>query len=183
MEKFMDQKKIEEGVKLILDGIGEDLNREGIKDTPLRVARMYSEIFEGMIVQPDLNVGFTEEISQDNYIFIKDIPFYSFCEHHLLPFFGKIKILYIPKDNRVAGFSDLIKVVDLFSRRLQIQERLTNQIADKLMEQLNPVGLRVLIEATQLCVTMRGQRAQGTKTVTWAIRGDISIEKMPNEFL
>lgn len=179
----MDQKKIEEGVKLILDGIGEDLNREGIKDTPSRVAQMYLEIFEGMTVHPDLNVGFTEEISQDNYILIKDIPFYSFCEHHLLPFFGKVKILYIPKDNRVAGFSDLVKVVDIFSRRLQIQERLTNQIADKLMEKLKPVGLRVLIVATQLCVTMRGQRAQGTQTVTQAIRGNISIEKMPKEFL
>ncbi len=179
----MDQRKIEEGVSLMLEGIGEDLNRNGIKDTPSRVARMCLEIFEGMKEQPDLNVGFTEEISKDNYILIKDIPFYSFCEHHLLPFFGKVKILYVPKDNRVAGFSDLVKVVDLYSHRLQIQERLTNQIADKLTETLKPIGLRILIEATQLCVTLRGRRAQGAKTLTQAIRGSISLEKIPQEFL
>lgn len=179
----MDQKKIEEGVKLLLEGIGEDLEREGIKDTPSRVARMYREIFEGMVDQPDLKAGFTEEISNDNYILIKDIPFYSFCEHHLLPFFGKVKILYIPNNNRVAGFSDLVKVVDLFSRRLQIQERLTNQIAEELMKKLEPAGLRIVIEATQLCVTMRGRRSHGTQTVTQAVRGNLSIEKIPKEFL
>lgn len=179
----MDQKKIEEGVRLILEGIGEDLNRDGIAETPSRVARMCSEIFEGMEQQPDLKVGFTEEISRDNFILIKDIPFYSFCEHHLLPFFGTVKILYIPNNNRVAGFSDLIKIVHLYSRRLQIQERLTNQIADKMMESLKPVGLRIVIEATQLCVTLRGQRALGAKTVTQAIRGDLSSNQIPPEFL
>lgn len=179
----MDQKKIEEGVKLILEGVGEDLGREGIKETPARVARMFLEIFEGMESKPNLSVGFTEEISLDNFILIKNIPFYSFCEHHLLPFFGEVKILYIPKDNRVAGFSDLVKVVDLYSRRLQIQERLTNQIADELMQTLKPMGLRIVIEATQLCVTMRDRRAQGTRTVTQAMRGSISIEQIPKEFL
>lgn len=179
----MDQKKIEEGVKLMLEGIGEDLEREGIKDTPSRVARMYREIFEGIVEQPDLKAGFTEEISNDNYIIIKDIPFYSFCEHHLLPFFGKVKILYLPKNNRVAGFSDLVKVVDLFSHRLQIQERLTNQIADELMRKLEPVGLRIIIEATQLCVTMRGRRSHGTQTITQAVRGNIPNDNIPREFL
>lgn len=179
----MDQTKIEEGVKLILEGMGEDLTREGIRETPARVARMFPEIFEGMEMKPDLNVGFTEEISRDNFILIKDIPFYSFCEHHLLPFFGKVKILYIPKDNRVAGFSDIVKVVDMYSRRLQIQERLTNQIADKLMETLKPGGIRILVEATQLCVTMRDRRALGAKTVTHATRGNISIEQIPKEML
>jgi GTP cyclohydrolase I len=179
----MDQTKIEKGVKLILEGMGEDSNREGIKETPTRVARMFLEIFEGMQTKPELSVGFTEEISRDNYILIKDIPFYSFCEHHLLPFFGKVKILYIPKDNRVAGFSELVRVVDLYSRRLQIQERLTNQIADKLMETLKPTGLRILIEATQLCVTMRDRRALGAQTVTHATRGNISIEQIPKELL
>ena len=179
----MNQAKIQDGVKLILEGIGEDLNREGIRETPGRVSSMFLEIFEGMHGEPDLNVAFTEEVSEDNFILIKDIPFYSFCEHHLLPFFGKIKILYIPKDNRVAGFSDLVRVVDLYSRRLQIQERLTNQIADKLMETLVPAGLRVVVEATQLCVTMRDRKALGTQTVTHATRGIISIEQIPTEFL
>jgi len=179
----MDQTKIKKGVKLILEGMGEDLSREGIKETPTRVARMFLEIFEGMHIKPDLNVGFAEEISRDNLISIKDIPFYSFCEHHLLPFFGKVQILYIPKNDRVGGFSELVRVVDLYSRRLQIQERLTNQIADKLMETLKPAGLRILIEATQLCVTMRDRRAQGAKTVTHATRGNISIEQIPREFL
>lgn len=179
----MDQARIQEGIKLILEGMGEDLSREGIKETPTRVARMFSEIFEGMHIKPDLKVGFTEELSRDNFVLIKDIPFYSFCEHHLLPFFGKVKMLYIPKDNRVAGFSDLVRVVDLYSRRLQIQERLTNQIADKLMETLQPAGLRILIEATQLCVTIRDRRALGAQTVTQATRGNISNDQIPKEFL
>lgn len=179
----METNKIEQGVKLILEGIGEDLNRDGLKETPSRVAQMCLEIFEGMEEQPHLKAGFTEEISKDNFILIKNIPFYSFCEHHLLPFFGKVKILYIPKDNRVAGFSDLIKIVDLYAHRLQIQERLTNQIADNLMETLQPIGLRIVIEATQLCVTLRGRRAQGTKTITQAVRGNVAMEKMPQEFL
>lgn len=179
----MDTNKIEQGVKLILEGIGEDINRDGLKDTPSRVAQMCREIFEGLQEQPELKAGFTEEISKDNFILIKNIPFYSFCEHHLLPFFGKAKILYIPKENRVAGFSDLIKIVDLYAHRLQIQERLTNQIADKLMETLHPLGLRIVLEATQLCVIMRGSKAQGTQTVTQAVRGDVSIEKVPQEFL
>jgi len=179
----METNKIEQGVRLILEGIGEDISRDGLKETPSRVAQMYQEIFEGMKEQPELKAGFTEEISKDNFILIKNIPFYSFCEHHLLPFFGEVKILYIPKDNRVAGFSDLIKIVDLFAHRLQIQERLTNQIADKLMEKLQPIGLRIVLEATQLCVTMRGRKAQGTKTLTQAIRGNIELEKVPQEFL
>lgn len=179
----METSKIEQGVKLILEGIGEDLSREGLKQTPSRVAQMCQEIFEGMNEKPKLKAGFTEEISKDNFILIKNIPFYSFCEHHLLPFFGEVKILYIPKDNRVAGFSDLIKIVDLYAHRLQIQERLTNQIADKLMEELQPGGLRIVLEATQLCVTMRGRKAQGTKTVTQTIRGNFAMEKIPQEFL
>lgn len=179
----MDQNKIEEGVKLILEGMGADLNREGIRETPNRVARMFPEIFEGMQMKPDLSVGFTEKTSSDNVILIKDIPFYSFCEHHLLPFFGTVKILYVPRDNRVAGFSDIVKIVDMYSRRLQIQERMTNQIADKLMETLKPSGIRILVEATQLCVTMRDRRALGAKTVTNAMRGNISIEQIPQELL
>lgn len=179
----MDKAKIQHGVKLILEGIGEDLKREGIRETPSRVSDMLLEILEGMHEEPDLNVGFTEEVSKDNYILIRDIPFYSFCEHHLLPFFGKIKILYIPKDNRVAGFSDLVRIVDIYSRRLQIQERLTNLIADKLMDSLKPEGLRIVVEATQLCVTMRDRKALGSQTVTQATRGNILIEKIPTEFL
>lgn len=179
----MDPEKIEEGILLLLEGIGEDIKREGLKDTPRRVAKMYTEILDGMNKEPKLKSGFAEEISPDNFILIKDILFYSVCEHHLLPFFGKVNILYIPQNNLVAGFSNLVEIVENYSHRLQIQERLTNQIADAINESLNPRGVAIVLEATQLCVCMRGKHSGNIKTITRAIRGEISGEQIPSNFL
>ncbi|MBN2365299.1 MAG: GTP cyclohydrolase I FolE [Calditrichaeota bacterium] len=168
----MDQSKIMRGVQLILEGIGEDADREGLKETPRRVAEMCGEILEGIEIRPELQPGFSEEISND-VIILKDIPFYSVCEHHLLPFFGRVHLAYIPEHNRVSGFSAITRVIDIFSRRLQIQERLTQQIADTVMASLQPAGVAVVVEAQQLCVSMRGGRKDSVRTVTQAVRGEI----------
>jgi len=168
----MDQSKIRQGVRLILEGIGEDLTREGLQDTPKRVAEMYQEILEGNDQQPQLESGFSEEMAED-IIILKDIPFYSMCEHHMLPFFGKVHLAYIPKSNKVSGFSSLTRLIDLYAKRLQIQERLTQQIANAVMKFLDPMGVLVLVEAQQLCVSMRGSKKDSVRTITQAIRGKI----------
>ena len=173
----MDRKKIAEGVKLILQGIGEKIDREGLRNTPQRVAEMYGEIFSGIDNQPEIQAEISEEIG-DDLIFIKDISFYSMCEHHLLPFFGKVHIAYIPSHNKVAGFSSITRLVTHFSHRLQIQERLTIQIADALMQNLSPKGVAVFIEAQQLCVSMRGSKKEGVKTLTQSIRGNIPLQRL-----
>ncbi len=173
----MDSAKIAEGVRLILEGVGEDLKREGLSETPERVSEMLSEILGGTNQHAELEAGFSEEVA-DDIILLKNILFYSMCEHHLLPFFGKVHIAYVPKDNRVAGFSSLTRIVNIFSRRLQIQERLTHQIANTLMEYLQPVGVLVMVEAQQLCVSMRGSKKDSVRTVTQAIRGEISLERL-----
>ncbi len=173
----MDLAKIEKGVRLILEGVGEDVYRDGIKDTPKRVAQMYEEILSGINQKPEIEAGFSEEVG-DDIILIKDIPFYSMCEHHLLPFFGKVHLAYAPQNNLVAGFSTLTKLVEIYSRRLQLQERLTHQIADAIMEQLKPRGTIVVIEAQQLCVSMRGSKKDVVRMVTQALRGEISIERL-----
>jgi GTP cyclohydrolase I len=179
----MDLDKIEKGIRLLLDGLGENIEREGLKNTPRRVSKMYSEILDGIDKKPHLKSGFAEEISPDNFILVKDILFYSVCEHHLLPFFGKADILYIPQNNLVAGFSNLVEIVEILSHRLQIQERLTNQIADAINESLNPKGVGVVLEATQLCVCMRRKQSGNIRTITRAIRGEISKEQVPVNFL
>ncbi len=175
--KKMDLEKIARGVRLVLEGVGEDLRREGLQDTPQRVAEMLKELLEGMEQQPQLEAGFAEEVGGD-MILVKDIPFYSLCEHHLLPFFGKVHLAYIPKNNRVTGFSSLTRLVDVFARRLQIQERMTQQIADAVMEHLQPQGVLVVVEAQQLCVSMRGSKKDTVRTVTQAIRGEISLDRV-----
>lgn len=174
----MDRKKIEEGVRLILEGIGENLEREGLQKTPQRVAKMCEEIFEGTGQTPELDFGFTEDVGLENLVALKDISFYSVCEHHLLPFFGKVKIVYAPRNNRVAGFSDFARIVDTCSRRLQLQERLTNQVADAIWKSLQPAGVRVIIEATQLCVSMRGSHKKDMITVTEVLRGDLPLNRI-----
>jgi len=174
----MDRKKIEEGVRLILEGIGENPEREGLQKTPRRVAEMCEEILEGTGQTPELDFGFTEDVGPENLIVIKDISFYSLCEHHLLPFFGKVKIVYAPQNNRVAGFSDFARVVDICSRRLQLQERLTNQVADAIWKALQPAGVRVIIEATQLCVSMRGTHKKDIITVTEVLRGSLPSNRI-----
>ena len=171
----MDLHKINEGIRLVLEGIGEDLSREGLKETPRRVAEMYQEVLQGIQQKPHLAAGFSEEVS-DDLIVIRDIPFYSMCEHHLLPFFGKVHIAYIPQSNKVTGFSSLTGLVDIFARRLQIQERLTRQIADTIVEFLNPKGVLVIVEAQQLCVSMRGNKKDSVRTVTKSVKGHISSD-------
>lgn len=167
-----DRKKVEEGVRLILEGIGEDPEREGIRDTPERVAHMYREIFAGIGHSPEEIVTVVKGADHDEMIMVKDIPLTTLCEHHLLPFNGKAHVAYIPnKDGRITGLSKIARVVDLLSKRLQVQERLTTEIADALDRALEPRGVFVVIEAEHLCMTMRGVKKPGALTLTSAVRG------------
>ncbi|HDL10124.1 MAG TPA: GTP cyclohydrolase I FolE [Candidatus Omnitrophica bacterium] len=168
---MMDKKKIEKAVTEILKAIGEDPNRKDLKDTPKRVAEMYEEILEGMNKNPEKELEVFLDQNHDEIVLVKDIPLYSICEHHLLPFIGKAHVAYIPSENRVTGLSKLARVVDILSRRLQVQERLTTQIADVIMKKLRPQGCMVVIEAEHLCMSMRGIKKPGTTTVTSAVRG------------
>jgi len=168
----LDRKKIEEGVRLILEGIGDDPEREGIKETPRRVADMYEEIFAGIGVDPTPIASVVPGANFDEMIMVKDIPLYSICEHHGLPFVGKAHVAYIPsKDGRITGLSKIARVVDVLSKRLQVQERLTTEIADTIDDALKPRGVFVMIEAEHLCMTMRGVKKPGSLTVTSAVRG------------
>lgn len=170
----MDLKKIERAIVDILEAVGEDINREGLLETPERVARMYAEIFSGIDSDPKEHLKiFNESGDNDELVFVKDIPLYSMCEHHLLPFIGRAHIAYIPKNGKIIGLSKFSRIVDSFARRPQVQERLTAQIADFLYENLDPTGVAVFIEAEHLCMTMRGARAAGSKTLTSALRGGI----------
>lgn len=168
----MDMDKIEEGVRLILEGIGEDPQREGLQKTPERVARLYAECFAGLYADPEELFEVTFDEDHEEMVLVRDIPFYSMCEHHLAPFFGKAHVAYIPaKDGRICGLSKLARLVDVFARRPQVQERLTSQIADTLMAQLHPQGVIVVLEAEHLCMNMRGVKKPGSKTTTSAVRG------------
>lgn len=169
----MDLEKIEQGVRLILEGIGEDVNREGLLKTPSRVAKMYAECCAGLYQDPAVHFETLFNEDHEEMVIVKDIPFYSMCEHHLAPFFGKAHICYIPAadDGRVCGLSKLARLVEVFARRPQVQERLTRQVADTLVEQLNPQGVMVVIEAEHLCMSMRGIKKPGSKTMTSAVRG------------
>lgn len=168
----IDKDKIEAGVKLILEGIGEDLDREGLVETPRRVAAMYEEICAGIHQDPAKHFEAIFHENHQEMVLVKDIPLYSLCEHHLAPFFGKAHIAYIPgKSGEVIGLSKLARIVDVYARRLQVQERLTSQIADTLTENLNPLGVIVVIEAEHLCMSMRGVKKPGSTTVTSAVRG------------
>ncbi|MGN0634971.1 MAG: GTP cyclohydrolase I FolE [Acutalibacteraceae bacterium] len=167
----MDMQKIENAVRDILEAIGEDPNREGLLETPNRVARMYAEIFAGLADDPKRHLKIFDEKDDDEMVIVRDIPLYSMCEHHLIPFMGKAHIAYIPQDGKVIGLSKLARIVDSFAKRPQLQERLTGQIADFLYENLSPMGVAVVIEAQHLCMTMRGARAAGSETRTSALRG------------
>jgi GTP cyclohydrolase I len=167
----MDKKKIEKSVKLLLEAIGEDLDRRDIRATPARVAEMYEEIFWGMTKDPAKELEVVLDQKHNEIVLLKDIPLYSMCEHHLLPFIGKAHVAYIPKKGRVTGLSKLARVVEILSRRPQVQERLTTQIADIIMSKLKPQGCMVVIEAEHLCMSMRGIKKPGTLTVTSAVRG------------
>jgi GTP cyclohydrolase IA len=168
---MINQKKIEKAVKEILIAIGENPNREGIKDTPKRVARMYAEIFSGISRDPGKEISLFHNEEHEELIIVKNIPFYSMCEHHLVPFIGKAHLAYIPTSGKVTGLSKLVRVVEGFAKRPQVQERLTSQIADCLMDKLKPRGVLIVIEAEHLCMSMRGVKKPGTITTTSAVRG------------
>lgn len=167
----MDKQRIENAVREILIAIGEDPDREGLLETPKRVANMYEEIFAGLEANPERHLKIFNEGNNDEMVVVRDIPLYSMCEHHLLPFVGKAHIAYIPSEGKVIGLSKLARIVDDYARRPQIQERLTSQVADFLEEHLQPKGVAVVIEAEHFCMTMRGARAAGAKTQTSALRG------------
>lgn len=167
---MMDKAKIEEAVRLLLEGIGEDVNREGLRETPNRIARMYEEICGGMQEDAATHLQKTFPVDNNEIVMEKDIVFYSMCEHHLMPFYGKAHVAYIP-DGRVVGLSKLARTVEVYARRLQIQEQMTGQIADAIMEHLSPKGVMLVVEAEHMCMTMRGIKKPGSKTVTLATRG------------
>jgi GTP cyclohydrolase I len=168
----VDLAKIEAGVRLILEGIGEDLDRPGLRETPERVARMYEEITSGLRQDPARVLDAVFDEGHDEMVMVRDIPMYSVCEHHLTVFHGKAHVAYIPNERgRITGLSKLARLVDGLARQLQVQERLTAQIADAMVERLQPRGALVVIEAEHLCMSMRGVRKPGTVTVTSAVRG------------
>ena len=170
-KKNMDLPRLENAVREILIAIGEDPEREGLLDTPQRVARMYAEVFAGLHRDISKDIKVFHEEGNDEMILIGDIPFYSMCEHHLLPFHGKAHVVYIPRDGKILGLSKVARIVDTLSRKPQLQERLTSEIADKITEAVDARSVCVIIEAEHLCMTMRGIRKPGSKTVTSAMRG------------
>jgi len=167
----VDKKRIEKAVREILIAIGDNPNRADIKDTPRRVAEMYEEILSGTKINPEKELEVVFEKEHDEIVLLKGIPLYSVCEHHLLPFVGKAHVAYIPSGNKVTGLSKLARVVDVLSKRLQVQERLTTDIAEIIMKKLNPKGVLVVIEAEHLCMSMRGVKKPGVLTITSAVRG------------
>lgn len=173
---MFDRNKVEEAIKLLLEGVGEDVTREGLKDTPARVARMYEEILAGMDESPKEHLTRTFDCDNNDMVIEKDITFFSSCEHHMMPFFGVVHIAYIP-DGKVVGISKLARTVETYAKRLQIQEQMTNQIADAIMDYLKPKGVVVMAEAEHMCMTMRGVKKPGTKTVTFASRGAFEENK------
>ena len=168
----MDKQRIENAFREILIAIGEDPDREGLVETPKRVANMYEEIFSGLTENPEKHLKMFREGQSDEIVIVRDIPMYSMCEHHFLPFVGKAHIAYIPNDEGlVIGLSKLARIVNSFARRPQLQERLTAQIADFIQKEMDPKGVAVVVEAEHLCMTMRGARASGAQTRTSALRG------------
>ena len=166
----MDKAKIQEGVKLILEGIGEDIHREGLLETPDRIARMYEELAAGYTDDAAVHLKKRFHVDNNDMVMEKDLPFYSFCEHHMLPFYGTAAVAYIP-DGEVVGLSKIARTLEVFAKRFQLQERLTAQIADVFMKELKPHGVMVLIQAEHMCMTMRGIKKPGSRTVTIARRG------------
>jgi GTP cyclohydrolase I len=170
--KMIDEKKLQKAVRMILEAIGEDPEREGLRDTPRRVTKMYKEVFKGLYQDPKeyLQICFSED-QHDELVLVKDISLYSICEHHLLPFYGKAHIAYIPAKGRIVGLSKLVRVVESIARRPQLQERLTSTVANIIMEVLKPKGVVVVVEAEHLCMSIRGVKKPGSITVTSAVRG------------
>lgn len=180
---MVDQKKVQEAIKLLLEGIGEDTDREGLKETPERIGRMYEEICGGMDQDAGEHLSKVFSVDNNEMVLEKDITFYSMCEHHLMPFYGKAHVAYIP-NGKVTGLSKLARTVDVYARRPQIQERLTVQIADALERTLNPKGIMVMLEAEHTCMTMRGIKKPGSKTITTVTRGDFKTDReLQKQFL
>lgn len=180
---MVDKEKVEAAIRLYLEGIGEDPDREGLLETPNRVARMCEEIYGGMDQDAGVHLARQFTVENNEMVLEKDITFYSMCEHHLLPFYGKAHIAYIP-DGKVVGLSKLARTVEVFARRAQIQEKLTAQIADALEESLHPQGIMVMIEGEHTCMTMRGVKKPGSKTVTVVTRGEFKHNiQLQNQFL
>ena len=178
----MDDNKIKEVLRLILEGVGEDITREGLIETPDRIARMYHELAAGYEDDPAVHLSKRFHAGSSDMVVEKDITFYSFCEHHMLPFFGKAAVAYVP-DGEVVGLSKIARTVEVYARRFQLQERLTSQIADAFMKELKPKGVMVLIEAEHMCMSMRGIKKPGAKTVTSVTRGVFEEdEKLQNDF-
>ncbi|TFE03091.1 GTP cyclohydrolase I FolE [Jeotgalibacillus salarius] len=167
----VDREKIETAITMLLEAVGEDPSREGLLDTPKRVAKMYEEMFSGLHSDPKeyFKTVFNED--HEELVFVKDIPFHSMCEHHLVPFYGKAHVAYLPKDGKVTGLSKLARAVETTARRPQLQERITSTVADAIMDMLSPHGAYVIVEAEHMCMTMRGIKKPGAKTVTTAARG------------
>ena len=180
--RMVDQKKIEEAIKLLLEGIGEDITREGLVETPARIGRMYAEIFAGMDEDAAVPLSKTFHVENNEMVVERDIVFYSTCEHHLMPFYGKAHVAYIP-NGKVVGLSKLARTVEVFARRPQLQEQMTAQIADAIMEHLQPQGVMVMVEAEHMCMTMRGVKKPGSSTVTVVTRGSFKeSDKLQNTF-
>ncbi|WP_342512220.1 GTP cyclohydrolase I FolE [Sporosarcina sp. FSL K6-1522] len=171
MTNNVDYEKIEKAVTMILEAVGENPEREGLVDTPKRVAKMYAEVFEGLHKDPKEYFKTVFNENHDEVVLVKDIPFHSVCEHHLVPFFGHAHVAYIPRDGVVAGLSKLARAVETTARRPQLQERITSTVADAMMEMLNPMGVYVVVEAEHMCMAMRGIKKPGAKTVTTVARG------------
>jgi len=167
----IDYEKIQQAVQLIIEAIGEDPSREGLIDTPKRVAKMYAEVFSGLKEDPKEHFQTVFGEDHEELVLVKDIPFFSMCEHHLVPFYGHAHVAYIPREGRVTGLSKLARAVDVVARRPQLQERITSTVADSIIETLNPYGVMVVVEAEHMCMTMRGIKKPGAKTVTSAVRG------------
>ncbi|HEY9062873.1 MAG TPA: GTP cyclohydrolase I FolE [Pseudobacteroides sp.] len=173
---MVDKERVKAAVREILIAIGDDPDREGLIETPDRVARMYEEIFAGLHKEPREYVKVFQEENHEEIVLVKDIPTYSICEHHLLPFVGVAHVVYIPRKGKVMGLSKLARIVDIIAKKPQLQERLTSQVADVLMDTINPIGAAVVMEAEHLCMTMRGIKKPGSKTITSALRGIIKTD-------
>ena len=167
---MVNQDKVRQAIKLLLEGIGEDTEREGLAETPDRIARMYTEILSGMTEEPSEPLSRVFTVENSEMVLEKDIVFHSMCEHHMLPFYGKVHVAYLP-GGKVVGLSKLARTVEIYAKRLQVQERMTNQIADAIMEHLAPKGVMIVVEAEHMCMTMRGVKKPGSKTVSLATRG------------
>lgn len=173
---MVDKDRVRAAVREILFAIGDNPDREGLKETPDRVARMYEEIFAGLHEDPKELIKVFKEESHEEMVLVKDIPMYSVCEHHLLPFVGVAHVVYIPKKGKIMGLSKLARIVDIIAKKPQLQERLSSEVADVIMDSINPLGVAVIMEAEHLCMTMRGIKKPGSKTITSALRGIIKTD-------